>query len=129
MNQQSPAQSLPIDPLSVASNYFSLCCLEFSFQLLREQHPTLALAIQNLTAEARLKQLANSDDKLLALDLDVQLVSDIVSALSDIAEHAAGSDEHDRDTMIAIHQTLLNWLLYAQTFLDAAPASTPSQKP
>ncbi len=117
MSQQPPSTSLPIDPLAVASNYFSLHCLEFSFNLLREHYPALALAIQNLTAQARQNHICNSEDKLLALDLDVQLVSDIVSALSDIAEQAANCNTGDKDKMIAIHQTLLDWLLYAQSFL------------
>lgn len=57
-------------------------------------------------------------DKLIPLELDVHIISDIVTALSEVAEQAAQSDEHSKQEMITIHQTLLDWLLYAQSFLD-----------
>jgi Na+/phosphate symporter len=78
--------------------------------------------VQNLLAETRSLHSNNTRDKLIELDLDVQMVSDIVTALSQVAEHAAGSKEHSKEhskeEMIAIHQTLLDWLLYAQSFLE-----------
>ncbi len=120
LDKQPPQfdQSLPIDPIGISANYFSLDCLEFSFHCLREEHPSLALIVQNLLAETRTHHCNNSRDKLIQLELDVQAVSDIVTALSEVAEHAAQSEEHGKEEMIAIHQTLLDWLLYAQSFLD-----------
>ena len=119
MDKQQPFnESLPIDPLVISANYFSLDCLEFSFHYLREEHPSLALTVQNLLAESRSQHSHNTQDKLIPLDLEVQTVSDIVTALSEIAEEAAESEAHSKEEMIAIHQTLLDWLLYAQSFLD-----------
>ena len=60
----------------------------------------------------------NTQEKLIPLELDVQIVSDIVTALSEIAEHAALCEVHTKEERIAIHQTLLDWLLYAQSFLN-----------
>ncbi|WP_157118013.1 hypothetical protein [Oceanicoccus sagamiensis] len=120
MDKQAPpfSESLPIDPLVISANYFSLDCLEFSFHCLREEYPSLALAVQNLLVESRLQHENNSREKLIELELDVQTVSDIVTALSEVAEHAALTEGHSKEEMIAIHQTLLDWLLYAQSFLD-----------
>ena len=120
MNKLPPpfSESLPIDPLVISANYFSLDCLEFSFHCLREEHPTLALTVQNLLAETRVMHTNNTQEKLIPLELDVQIVSDIVTALSEIAEHAALCEVHTKEERIAIHQTLLDWLLYAQSFLN-----------
>ncbi|MEH6557136.1 MAG: hypothetical protein V7459_14340 [Oceanicoccus sp.] len=101
-------------------------CLEFSFLLLREIRPSLALIIQNLLAESRHYGDVNTGAKLITLNLDSQIVSDIVTALSGVAEHAASNDGSNKEQMVAIHQTLLDWLLYAQSFLD--DFSSPKQK-
>lgn len=106
-----------LDPLVIAVNYFSFECLQLSFQLLRDHSPSLALLIQNEISSARQQQLINDQDKLIELSMDVLQVSDIVSALSDVAEMAADEKQCSKETMIKIHQTLLDWLLYAQSFL------------
>lgn len=113
----SSSRSHPIDPLSIAPNYFSLNGLESSFELLREHHPALALRVQNLIAEARIDHHQCSEEKQLPLDMNVSDVSAIVTALASIAEQSANSALDGEDTMISIHQTLLDWLLYAQSFL------------
>ncbi|MEE8057298.1 MAG: hypothetical protein V3T17_05615 [Pseudomonadales bacterium] len=117
-----------IDSVSTAPNYFSLGCLEFSFHLLRSQHPTLALAVQNLIAKARLNPINNSREKVLLIKLEVQLVSNIVSALSNIAELVANTNDRNKEEKVAIHQVLLDWLLYAQTFLNEMNALTISDE-
>ncbi|WP_101759385.1 hypothetical protein [Oceanicoccus sp. KOV_DT_Chl] len=109
--------SQPIDPIAIAANYFSLDCLELSFQLLRDNHPATALRIQNLIAEQRLQHINNAQDKLIALDLDVYEVSDIVSIIAQQAEIIATQENKTKTEMIIVHQTLLDWLLYAQSFL------------
>lgn len=137
MNNQSPhfSESFPIDPLSIGANFFSIDGLEFSFHLLRDNYPTLALVIQNLLIETRLNHETNTLDKLIELEMDVQVVSNIVTALSDMAELAANGHVDSKEEMIAIHQTLLDWLLYAQSFLNEinplnmeAPLSTIKQQ-
>ncbi len=110
--------SQPIDPLSIAPNYFSLDCLELSFQLLREQHPGLALNCQNLLADARQQHHYASQDKLIPLEFDVLTVSQIVTALSETVDSSVNDGLLSKDEMIAVHQTLLNWLMYAQSFLE-----------
>ncbi len=124
--QQIFGESPPTDPLIISANCFSLDCLEFSFQLLREEHPSLALIVQNLLAENRTQH--SPQDKLIPLSLDVHRVSEIVTALSEVAEQVAQNEEHSKEEMIAIHQTLLDWLLYAQSFLDTInPLSISSE--
>lgn len=120
----SNSGSHPIDPLSIAPNYFSLDGLEFSFELLREHHPALALCVQNLIAEARIQHQHCREEKQFPLDMSVSDVSAIVTALASIAEQSANSALDGEDTMIAIHQILLDWLLYAQSFIpdDAVTA-------
>ena len=120
MDKQHPSfsESLPINSLVISASYFSQDCLEFSFHCLREEHPSLALIVQNLLAESRAEHQHNMQDKLIPLELDVHIISDIVTALSEVAQQAAQSDEHSKQEMITIHQTLLDWLLYAQSFLD-----------
>jgi hypothetical protein len=127
LNRQLPAftESLPIDPLVAAANYFSLDCLQISFKLLRDQQPCLALVIQNCLALPRTQQNYNHQDKQVALQLELQQVSDIVTALSAIAESAASDSNHCKASLATIHQTLLDWLLYAQSFLvEAEVAAT-----
>lgn len=105
---------------------FNLQVLEHSFELLRPGHPSQALCIQNLTAvlHARpyTKTTAHDDhrDTWIAIDLPAGRVSDIVSALSDVADSATGDGAESRREKIAIHRTLLAWMIYAQSFLDEA---------
>ena len=101
-------------------------CLGFSFLLLRKIRPSLALTIQNLIAESRHYGDINTGAKLITLNLDSQVVSDIVIVLSDVADQAASNNGCNKEQMVAIHQTLLDWLLYAQSFLD--DFSPPKQK-
>jgi hypothetical protein len=124
LNNQPPyfSNSEPIDPLIVAANYFSLDCLEISFNLLRDQHPCLALSIQNILAEVRYKQTHNHQDKKIALHMELELVSKMVTALSSIAESAANDTQQCQSTLVSIHQTLLDWLLYAQSLLIDQPS-------
>lgn len=112
------ALSQPLDPLMVAANYFSLNCLQLSFQLLRNQHPALALSIQNITADLHLTNCNNYSDKLIAIDMDVNSVSKIVAALAELAEQSAHDSTDNQHSMIIIHQTLLDWLLYGQSFIS-----------
>jgi hypothetical protein len=109
----------------VAVNYFSLDCLQLSFELLRDHNPSLALLIQNEISTARQQQLINDQDKLIELTMDVVSVSEIVTALSKVAELSADDNSQcSKEMMIKIHQTLLDWLLYAQSFLrEVAPLS------
>ena len=126
MNRQLPAfiESLPIDPLVVAANYFSLDCLQITFKLLRDKQPCLALTVQNYIVEARHQHSHNHQDKQVALHMELQQVSNIVSALSAIAESAASDRSHSKASIASIHQTLLDWLLYAQNFLVEPQAVT-----
>jgi hypothetical protein len=119
LNRQLPAfiESLPIDPLVVAANYFSLDCLQITFKLLRDKQPCLALEIQNCIVEARFEHSHNPQDKRVALHMGLQQVSNIVTALSAIAESAASDSSYCKASIASIHQTLLDWLLYAQSFL------------
>ncbi|MGK0500912.1 MAG: hypothetical protein ACJAYG_002566 [Oceanicoccus sp.] len=110
--------SQPIDPITVASNYFSIDCLQLTFQLLRANYPSLAMTVQSLQAQARHDFSNNTQDKLLEIDLEVKQVSEIVAALADIANMAAEHNDSDGEQLIAIHQSLLDWLLYAQHFLS-----------
>lgn len=111
-------ESRPLNALSVAPSVFSLECLEFSFELLRHCHPSLALTVQNLMASYRPAHNSAPQDKTIAIELDVQLVSDIVICLSEIAESAASNEEIGKEEKIKIHQSLLDWLIYAQSFMD-----------
>ena len=111
-------QSSPIDTLTVAAHMFSLQTLNHSFELVRQTHPALALTIQNLTAEYHNQSLARCQDCWISINLDVNTVSEIVCALSATAERAAADTRESMENRIAIHQTLLDWLMYAQSFLD-----------
>jgi hypothetical protein len=100
-------------------NIFSLPSLRFCFQLLRNDYPALALELQNIIMEANQDNDDPDDDcdnDTITLNLDVKKVSCIVSAISDIAEKAAHNEFHSKKNLIAIHSTLLEWLLYAQNF-------------
>jgi len=114
-SQPDESSADTVTPLSVE-------CLESSFLLLRDIRPSLALTVQNLIAESRHYSEPHPRDKLITLNLDAQIVSDIVTTISLVAEQAASDDDCDKEHMIAIHQTLLDWLLYAQCFVgDVAP--------
>lgn len=65
---------------------------------------------------------------MLLIKLEVQLVSNIVSALSNIAELVANTNDRNKEEKVAIHQVLLDWLLYAQTFLNEMNALTISDE-
>ena len=115
-------------------NLFTRSTLAFSFRLLREDYPSLALEIQNYMMEAKLdncqlesrqldnidtdynEALSDADNYDIELNLDVAEVSQIVNAISEIAERAARNEFHSKKSLISIHATLLNWLLYAQSF-------------
>lgn len=103
---------------------FNLQVLEHSFELLRPRNPSQALCVQNLTAALHAgcyperAECQDSRDTWVAVDLPVWIVSDIVSALSDIADQAAEGNQHSRQQKIAIHRTLLAWMIYAQSFFD-----------
>lgn len=117
MSEISSLPSRPIDPLQAAAHIFNLESLEHSFELLRHRYPPLALIIQNHTAEYH-RQAINANQELwISLDLPVDIVSDIVSALSSIAEEIAASKAANQQQRLAVHQTLLEWLIYAQRFL------------
>lgn len=124
-NQQ---QSLPIDPLRAAANVFNLQTLEHSFRLLRHHYPALALLVQNLTAPHHAQNQARCQDCWISVDLDVNIVSDLVTALAAIAEHAAQNPFENHRNRFAIHQTLLDWLMYAQSFLNEAQACPTAAK-
>ncbi len=99
-------------------NIFSLPALRFCFQLLRDDHPSLALELQNLMMEAKQGRddVEDCEDYDIELNLDVKEVTYIVSAISEIAEKAAHNEFHSKKNLIAIHATLLEWMLYAQSF-------------
>ena len=124
MRDQSPLPSpvLTVDPLMVATNFFSIECLELTFTLLRKDHPSLALVIQNALTEARRKSLTGPYGQLIELHETAPRVKDIISALAAITETAANSQHRDKKHIVVIHQALLDWLLYAQSFLtETAP--------
>lgn len=91
---------------------FSKSMLLQTFNFLREEYPGLALEIRNLTA------LSQDDNKnAFELALTPEKVSEIVIALSSIAEINAISANSNREQLIDLHGTLLDWLTYAQSFM------------
>lgn len=91
--------------------------LSLSFSLLRAEHPTLALIVQNKLYEADApKKTKNSE--YLWLCLEAQQTADIITALSEIGEHAAQSSKHSQEELITIRSLLLDWLFFAQSSLE-----------
>lgn len=118
MSDTTSLPSCPIDALQAAAHFFTLESLEHCFELLRHSYPPLALIIQNHTAEYH-RQAVNANQELwVSLELPVETVSDIVTALSAIAEEVAASPTANQEQRLAVHQTLLEWLMYAQSFLS-----------
>ena len=117
MNKTSSLSSRPIDALQAAAHIFNLESLEHSFELLRHRYPPLALIIQNHTAEYHRQAVDPHQELWISLELPVETVSDIVTALSAIAEDVAASPMANQEQRLAVHQTLLEWLIYAQSFL------------
>lgn len=103
---------------------FNLQVLEHSFALLRPRHPSLALCIRNLTAVLHTRtytlytQSDDHRDTWVAIDLPAARVNEIVSALSDTAEGTADDTQYSKQEKIAIHRTLLAWMIYAQSFIE-----------
>lgn len=119
--------SRPIDSIKAAANVFSLPVLEHSFLLMRPRYPALALLVQNCTASLNTERTDNSECGWITLNLPVEAVSQIIAALSKIAEEAAANPGEPREDCIAIHRTLLDWLIYAQSFLDEMDLESPQQ--
>lgn len=96
------------------SNEFSRNTLEKCFELLRGSRPSLALVIQNILME--------SDQRFpectVALDLDEGHVSQIVEVLAEVGEVFAGDNNVSETELIKIRSILMDWMVYAQTFLD-----------
>lgn len=113
--------SQPVTSAGATANVFHLQVLEHSFTLLRQPAPSLALRLRNLTASLQLANGNDPHDVWVALTLEAPLVNDIVTALAAIAEQAARDDAISPPQQVAIHRTLLAWMIYAQSFAGQEP--------
>lgn len=95
------------------SNEFTRNSLKKCFELLRINTPSLALLIQNILMESS----ERFPEATVALDLDETTVSQIVEKLAAIGEAAAGDDSISKTDLIKIRSILMDWMIYAQTFL------------
>jgi hypothetical protein len=98
------------------------CCfkqssLQQTFYLLRQGHPSLALAVQNIIAHSKLSLLPEQHDEAIEMSLEAEMVSDIICSLSDIGDQACHSDNQSEQQLITLRTVLLEWLVYAQQFL------------
>ncbi len=84
--------------------------LDHTFKLLRENHPSLALGIQNLL----MANIPKPSVENIEISLNAIAVSKIVVAISTIAGQAVRHKELPSQELIAIHATLLDWLIYTQ---------------
>jgi hypothetical protein len=97
------------------SNEFTRNSLKKCFELLRINTPSLALLIQNVLMESS----ERFPEATVALELDEATVSQIVEKLAAIGEAAAVDNTISKAELVKIRSMLMDWMVYAQTFLEA----------
>ncbi|MFT5692284.1 MAG: hypothetical protein ACI92E_001615 [Oceanicoccus sp.] len=103
-----------IGSLSSKRRLFRCRVLNHTFMLLRKNHPFLALYVQNLLAETTHGSPAADIETFLP----AARISEIVIAISAIAEQSTNKNEASSLEVIAIHSTMLEWLIYTQNFMS-----------
>lgn len=121
MIQPAALTTPPVDSINGSANVFNLPVLTHSFQLLRCPYPSLALVVQNLTASLHPVATTDHIDTWVAIQLAPEQANAIVSALSDVAEQVGEDSPSSAKHRVAIHRTLLAWLNYVQSILEADP--------
>lgn len=113
------------------TNSFNRASLELTFKLLRPHQPTLALCIQNILTETRCINAPYDPEELISLEFEEQTVADIVDKLAEIGQSMSQDSHYSKQDLIAVRCLLMDWLIYAQSFLGLSEksAGTPSIKP
>ncbi|MCH7815272.1 MAG: hypothetical protein IIC60_01755 [Proteobacteria bacterium] len=105
------------------ANVFDRVSLQFTVKLLRIQHPTLALRVQNIIAPAIVKEsetaAAPQPSDLFSLALDTNTLKRVVETLAAAGQELAEqvllqTEADDPGHLLAMKEIIGKWLLYAR---------------
>jgi hypothetical protein len=100
-----------------ATNAFSRANLELAFKLLRPCQPTLAILLQNALTLAHCPNTPHNPDEESILNFDEETVAAIVDQLAEIGHAMSANTRYSQQDLIAIRCLLMDWLIYAQSFM------------
>ncbi|MGK0440444.1 MAG: hypothetical protein ACJA0N_000233 [Pseudohongiellaceae bacterium] len=102
--------------------------MELSFTYLRDPYPSLALTLQNQLYKS-IHNPQNSKIDQAQLTLTNTEASEIIIALSNIAEELTEDklSGTEPEQLIQLRSLLLDWLIYAQSAIEALDVSTKPQ--
>ena len=112
------------------TNSFNRASLELTFKLLRPHQPNLALCVQNILTETRCLKAPYDPEENIELELEEQAVAEIVDRLAEIGQTMSQANQYSKQDLIAVRCLLMDWLIYAQSFLSSAQKTeSQSMKP
>ena len=114
---------------SSRADIFSRVALETSFTLLRQQHPRLALAVQNqlqishrvgnLTASLATPAQRHHSDRFF-IRLDAQVVGQIVAALTEVGTHYLSSRRRSGSESAMLRDLMRSWIRLGEWMIHQA---------
>jgi len=109
------------------TNSFNRASLELTFKLLRTHQPKLALCIQNILTETRCFNTPYDPEELIPLAFEDHAVAEIVDKLAEIGQSMSHDPHYSKQDLIAVRCLLMDWLIYAQSFLSSSEQLTDSK--
>lgn len=109
-----------VDSLGNYRDLFNRSTLELTFKMLRRQHPTLALHIQNALVTAYPRDDYHTALTAAELPLSANTIKEIITALSALSNELLAAGSTQRNELTIVRSLMLDWLMLAHNFAQPA---------